>query len=358
MSTGNLPTKKPESKKNKTPYFDFSNWTAAQKRTFVWFAVLLLVVFVVVALIIFFAVLQGPEKVMVPDVRNMDLADALVLLQQKELYPRLTLRFTNNPQDKNMILEQSPEPGTIVKAGRRIKLTVSKGAILSKVENYIGQDLESVKLHLQSLFTTSTALVTVREPAMYMTSDKPAGTILEQNPPAGTEISGPIVIDFVVSKGPDTQVVQVPNFVGLGLSDAVKLAQTSPITIDFALRKARGNEQGGVVVDQSLEAGKQAKPTDRMKVTLTAMPNTETGQSAESGQASPINGLFVYKLPEYPYSVPVKVEVLDQNGGRTTLASLKHPGGNFSLPFSLPAGSTIVLTVLDREVSRTEVKEQ
>jgi beta-lactam-binding protein with PASTA domain len=352
MSTGNLPNKKPESKKNKTPYFDFSNWTAAQKRTFVWFTVLLLVVFVVVALVVFFAVLQGPEKVMVPDVQNMDLADALGLLQQKELYPRLTLRFTNNPQDKNMILEQSPEPGTIVKAGRRIKLTVSKGAVLTKIENYVGQDLEYVKLHLQSLFTTSTALVTVREPAMYMTSDKPAGTILEQNPPAGTEISGPTVIDFVVSKGPESQAAEVPNFVGLNMNDAVNLAQTCPITIDFALRKAKGNEQTGVVVEQSLEAGKQAKLTDRMKVTLTAVPNTESGQSAQ------VNGLFVYKLPEYPYPVPVKVEALDQNGARTTIASLKHPGGNFSLPFSLPQGSTIVLSVLDREVSRTEVKAQ
>jgi len=350
---GNMPTGKPELKqpkqKSSTPRFDFSQWTKSQKKTFVWFAVLLLVIFVVVAMVVFFAVLRGPEKVMVPDVRNMDLADALVVLQQKELYPRLTLRFTDNPQDKNMILEQSPEPGSIVKAGRRIKLTVSKGAVLTKVENYVGQDLEYVKLHLQSLFTTSTALVTVREPPMYDFDEKPAGIILAQTPVAGTEISGPTVLEFVVSKGPESQSAQVPNFVGLSVDAAVSLAQRSPLTVDFSLRQAKSGEQEDVVVSQSPEAGKQAKVTDRMKVVLTAASASASGM---------VHGLYVYKLPEYPYAVAVKVEAIGPNGDRKTLASLKHPGGNFSLPFSLPEGSTIVLTVLDREMSRTEVKSQ
>ncbi|MCE5256574.1 MAG: PASTA domain-containing protein [Spirochaetaceae bacterium] len=345
---GNTPAKKTKpARRPETPHFDFSQWTKSQKKTFVWYAVILLIVFALVAVIVFFAVLRGPEKVMVPDVRNMDLADALVVLQEKELYPRLTLRFTDNPQDRNMILEQSPEPGSIVKAGRRIKLTVSKGAVLSAVENYIGQDLEYVKLHLQSLYTTSTALLTIREPSMYLFDEKPAGTILEQKPVAGTEISGPTVIEFVVSKGPESQSAQVPNFIGLSVDDAVSLAQTSPLTVDFSLRQAKSGEKSGLVVEQSPGSDKQAKVTDRIKVVLTS--------ALVPGMVS---GLYVYKLPEYPYPVSVKVEAIEPSGERKTMATLKHPGGNFSLPFALPAGSTIILSVLDREMSRTEVKSQ
>jgi hypothetical protein len=84
---------------------------------------------------------------------------------------------------------------------------------------------------------------------------------------------------------------------------------------------------------------------DRLEVTVAAPAASE----------GTVNGVFVYKLIEYPYPVPVKLETIQPNGQRTTLTSLRHPGGNFSLPFSLPAGSTLVLTVLDKEVSRSEV---
>ena len=108
---------------------------------------------------------------MVPDLRGMELADALVRMQERELYPRLSLRFTNNPQDKNTILEQDPLPGVIVKAGRRIKLTVSRGAVLDEIDNYIGKNIDAVKLELLSLFSSTQALVSIREPPVYRFDD-------------------------------------------------------------------------------------------------------------------------------------------------------------------------------------------
>ena len=88
--------------------------------------------------------------------------------------------------------------------------------------------------------------------------------------------------------------------------------------------------------------------TDRIKVILTP-PASVQGQ---------INGIYTHTLQEYPYPVPVKLEAIKPAGQRILLASMKHPGGNFSIPFSLPAGSTFVLSVLDREIARTEVKSQ
>ena len=283
---------------------------------------------------------------MVPDVRNMELADALVKLQDRELYPRVTLRFTDNPQDKNTILEQSPEPGSIVKAGRRVKLTVSKGAVLDKIENYVGKDLEAVKLQLQTLFSASKPLVTVRDPPLYRFDDSAAGTILEQKPLPGEQISGPTVLELVVSKGPESLKDKVPDFSGKSISDAIATAENSPFTVDFSMRAAKAGEPQGMVVDQQPKAGVEAKVADRIKVALSSPPPA----------AGLANGIYVYNLPQYPYPVPVKLEAIKPAGQRVLIASLKHPGGNFSVPFSLPAGSTFVLSVLDREMARTEVK--
>jgi hypothetical protein len=66
-------------KKRAQPRFDFTSWTREQKRAFALFAAALCAVLLAVALITFFIVLRGPERVMVPDVRSMDLADALVI---------------------------------------------------------------------------------------------------------------------------------------------------------------------------------------------------------------------------------------------------------------------------------------
>jgi eukaryotic-like serine/threonine-protein kinase len=328
-------------------HFEFKDWTREQKRTFALFAALLCVIFIVVATVGFFAVLKGAEKVMVPDLRGKDLAEALIVLQERELYPRLTLKFTDNPLDRNSVLEQSPGPGSIIKAGRRIKLTVSKGAVLDKIDNYVGKDLETVKLQLQALFASSKAIVNIQDPVSYRFDDAPAGSILEQKPLPGTEISGPTVLELIVSKGPESAKAPAPDFTDKSIREAAALAETSPLVIDFSMRQARKDEPLGKVVDQRPKAGTEIKTTERMQVVLTA-------PAAAKGIVS---GIYKYSLQEYPYPVPLKLEASGPAGQRSLLIACNHPGGPFSLPFSLPSGSTFILTVLDRELARTEVKE-
>ena len=332
----------------KSRRFDFSGWTKPQKRAFSLYAVMLCIILALAFVAAFFYVLKGAEKVMVPDIRGMELADALVNLQERELYPRLALRFTNNPLDKNTILEQNPEPGSIVKAGRRIALTVSRGAVLDTIENYIGKDLEAIKLHLQTLFSSSRALVTIREPPMYRFDESPAGTILEQKPLPKTEISGPTVLEFIVSKGPESQKTTVPRFVGETLVSAIRVAEKAPFPVDFSMRLAKSGESPGTVVEQKPGADTEIRVTDRVEVVISA-PASSNGM---------IHGVYVYTLIDYPYPVPVKLEAISPEGQRRTLASMKHPGGNFSIPFNVASGTTFVLTVLDREMSRTEVGER
>ncbi|MCX7026058.1 MAG: PASTA domain-containing protein [Spirochaetes bacterium] len=327
--------------------FEFKDWTKEQQRTFALFAACLCLVLLVAAVLFFFAVLKGAEQVLVPDVRGKDLADALVVLQEKELYPRLTLKFTDNPQDRNRVLEQSPGPGSIVKAGRRVKLTVSRGAVLDRIDNYVGKDLENVKLQFQSLFASSKAIVTVMDPALYRFNDVQSGTILEQKPLPGTEISGPTVLEFVVSKGPESRKAQAPDFMGKTIREASAIAETASLVVDFSMRQAKQGEPQGKVVEQRPKAGTETRATDRMLVVLTA-------PAAAKGI---VYGIYKYNLPTYPYPVPLKLESAAPSGQRSLLIAYNHPGGLFSLPFSLPSGSSLVLTVLERELSRTEVME-
>ncbi|MDR2097387.1 MAG: PASTA domain-containing protein, partial [Spirochaetaceae bacterium] len=153
----------------------------------------------VIAIAVFFLTVRGAEQTMVPEILGKDLVEALLELQQKELYPRIELRYSGSVADKGRILEQDPRAGSIVKAGRRIRLVVSQGPVVSKVENYVGRGVDDVREELQTLFAAnSQPLITVKEPILYQYSAQAAGTILEQNPAPGTGIFAPVQLEFVV----------------------------------------------------------------------------------------------------------------------------------------------------------------
>lgn len=333
--------------------FDFDldkieSYVAARLRIFIAAAVALIAFVTLVALTVFFIAVRGAEQTMVPDVSGKELTAALLELQAKELYPRIQLRYSQDAADKGTILDQDPSPGAIVKAGRRIKLVVSRGVVVDKVENYVGQNLDDVKMHLQTLFSTSSRpLLALKEPPMYQFSTEAAGTILEQKPEPGTDVAGPTRLEFVVSRGPENAMVKVPDLVGLPIADAMERIRQSGIFFSFSVRPAQSGEAGETVVSQ-LPAG-QAVVTANTRVALVvSVPNKVP--------AGEIFGVFERMLPEYPYPLSLKLEALLPTGERRRLVATDHPGGAFTAPYHLPEGSVLILSILNREVLREEAK--
>jgi beta-lactam-binding protein with PASTA domain len=311
------------------------------------FLALGLVVFVgVVAVGVFFIAVQGAEEIMVPDVRGKELTDALLELQVKELYPRIQLRYSQSAEDKGMILEQDPLAGSIVKAGRRIKLVVSEGVLLNTLEDYVGRDVEEVRLELQALFAADfQPLLTLKEPFLYEYSSEPPGTILQQAPPAGTGISEPVALELVVSRGKEEILITVPSLVGLSIADALKKISGAGINFTFALRPAGETDRPGTVAAQDPAA--QALVTVNTPVLIQVAPP----EPAEGM----VFGLFRYTLEQNPYPLAVRLEAIFPSGETTTLITANYPGGEFTIPYELPPGSALVLFMLDREIYREEI---
>jgi eukaryotic-like serine/threonine-protein kinase len=305
-----------------------------------------IVLMIVAGISAFLLSLRGAEQTMVPDVRSMELAQALVKLQEKELYPRVSLRFTDDPMDRGKIVDQSPSPGAIVKAGRRIAITVSRGSVADKVENFVGQDVNEAKIHLQTLFAGARPLLSVKEPPVYVFDKAPAGTILEQKPLPETEIGGPTQLELIVSRGPEKAQVRVPDLTGLSIDEALLLVEKTDLVVNFSMRDAGKSERSGAVVAQTPTPGSMIPPNARVSATLSA-PRAEKGQVA---------GIYKRDLPEYPYPLKVSLESRSPSGDTSPIVTVNHPGGAFSAPYVLPEGYVLVLHVLDREVPpRVEV---
>jgi beta-lactam-binding protein with PASTA domain len=327
------------------------SYVADHLRLFISMAIGLLAFVGVIALVIFFVAVRGAEQVMVPEVRGLELTEALMELQVKELYPRLQLRYSQSARDKGLILEQDPKSGTIVKAGRRIRLVVSQGVIVNTVENYRGRSIDEVRMDLQTLFASeqgaaSQPLLSLKEPFMYEHSSEAPGIILQQSPLPGTEIAGPVMLEFVVSQGPENAVRTIPALTGLSIAEALERIGSTGIDFAFTVREPRDREKGETVVFQSPPGESRAPADTVVQITVTSPEELPEGE---------VFSLFKYTIPKNPYPLSVRLEALLPGGERRRLVTVEYPGGDFTVPCRLPLGTTLILSMLNREIHRETV---
>jgi len=308
-----------------------------------------LVLFVgIIAVAVFFLAVRGAEQTMVPDVVGKELTEALLELQVKELYPRLLLRYSQTSRDRGHILEQEPKPGTIVKAGRRIRLVVSQGVIVNKVENFIGRGISEVRMDFQAIYAESGGLplLSIKDPVMYEYSGETPGIILAQKPEPGTDISGPLTIEFVVSRGRENASVTIPQLTGLDIPHALERIGNSAVNFEFTVRERGEGEKGETVVSQRPEANAVSPINTVVQLVVT---------TPEKRADNEIFGLFRYTIPPNPYPLAVRLEALYPSGERIRLFTVDYPGGNFTVPYKLPVGTILVLSMLNRELYRETV---
>lgn len=307
-------------------------------------SLVMLVITALISTVVFFYSVKSADKVLTPNVKGKKLEEALLEMQAKELYPRLQLRFSDNPEDEGRVLEQNPAAGAVVKAGRRINLVVSRGAVIDRVEDYVGRNISEVQHRLASLFTAGhKRLITVKEPPMYKHSSVPEGTILEQNPNPGKEISSSIEMEFVISKGPENEKISIPNFISMNMKDLYIAMGKNKIEFSFKSETDKLISEPKVSL-QSIEQGNSVSAYSKMNLTI-KVPESEDF----------VFGIYNAELPKYPYPLKVAVDAVYPDGKRKQLVDFKHSGGKCEIPYYLPEHTVIALTVLNKEVKTFEV---
>lgn len=310
-------------------------------------SLIMLVVLALLSTVVFFYSVQSADKVLTPNVKGKKLEDALLEMQAKELYPRLQLRFSDSSEDAGVVLEQNPKAGSVVKAGRRINLVVSRGAVIDKVEDYVGKNITEVQNRLSALFTAGhKRLITVKEPPMYKYSNVPEGTILEQNPNPGKEISSSVEMEFVISKGSENEKITVPNFITMNMKDLYLAMSKNKISFSFE-HETDKNITEPEISAQSVEAGTSVEAYSKVKLSI-KIPESEDF----------VFGIYSAELPKYPYPLNIAADVVYPNGKREQLASFKHSGGKCQIPYYLQEHTVLALTVLNKEVKTFEVVKQ
>lgn len=290
-------------------------------------------------LLAFFIFVRGQEQVLVPNVVGRTLEEALLEMQERELYPKLVLRYSENSEDKGIVLEQNPEAGAIVKAGRRITITVSKGSVMAQVDDMVGTLLSSAKKELES----KKKLIKLA-PVLYQKSSLPEGTILAQNPSANENITSPILLKLVVSRGEEEEMVTMPDMVGLDINNVLNIMAKTPLLFDFTPHITLNNEIDNTVTDTQSPKGASLLPFSRQSVQI-AMPGKKNDSSF-------VSGIFQKELQEYPYPVKMSLIAKLEDGSESVLVEFLHMGGMVSVPYIVPENTQLELKVADETISR------
>lgn len=318
----------------------------ANGKTLILTVVAAVIVMAFFCFVVFFLHVKGPEEVMVPDVCGKELTEALLEMQKKELYPKISLRYSDETGDKGTILDQNPSAGSIVKGYSRVSLVVSRGSVVDKVGNYVGQNLDELKMNLQTLFAgQAQPLIVLAEPE-YKPDSSPAGTILEQDPPEGTDITEPVKVQLVVSRGATFENTRIPRLEGQSVNDILQTIARSRVIFDFTSHIVRAGEKPGTVVSQQQFDQEFVPNYSRMNVEM-ALPSGEYEEN--------IYGIFKADLTDYPYPVAMRLDAKTQDGNTYTLVNFLHTGSSLTLPYAVPRETVLTLYVVDKEQKKITV---
>ncbi|HEY9595483.1 MAG TPA: PASTA domain-containing protein, partial [Spirochaetia bacterium] len=298
---------------------------------------------IIIGSVTFGIAVHGQPETLVPNLQGRDILDALVDLQGKELYPDVQVQYSTTI-DKDIIISQRPAPGTLVKAGKRVTLRVSKGPIIDKVENYVGMSLDDVKIHLQTLFATHSPNIIIKNPIVYTyRPGVPTGRVLAQSPAPGTKINGITDLELVVSQDQGAvSTITVGDYVGKSFQEALQELTRDNVPFAFTVVKPGKNADPGSILDQT--PGKGAQIPYGQIVQLKMAAPTNIGRDN-------IFGLFKFSLPDQPIAVDVRLVLVSDSEPKDIL-TMKHSGGPLSVPYIVPAGSELVLYVVNQEVDR------
>jgi serine/threonine-protein kinase len=154
------------------------------------------------------------DVVTVPSVVRLALDDGREAFYKAGLLTEVRGKEYDDTIPENAIVSQSPEPGSRVKKGRKITVTVSKGKEIGIIP-----DVRNVSERQAYIVMKKAGFVIGKVKKVYH-EEKPAETVIDAFPASGTTTSREIEVDLFISKGPKPTHAEVPNLVGESLKTA------------------------------------------------------------------------------------------------------------------------------------------
>lgn len=188
------------------------------------------------------------QEIEVPDIENMFFDDAKALLEENNLYISIEGRTHSDEIEKDYIISQHPDKGTMVKPEYTVRVVLSLGpetVLVPNVEKSTKREAE-IALENQGL--------TLGEHE-YINSEYPSDTVIGQSIPPNTEVAKGTEISLIISLGPEETLVTVGNYIGQQLEVAKQMINGDRLKLNKISQEYSDTASKGTVIEQSLAPG-------------------------------------------------------------------------------------------------------
>lgn len=292
------------------------------------------------------------SEISVPKVVGMEVNKATDLLTKWKL--KYSISEVENAEVKaGVVISQEQPEGTLVKEGFPVALTVSKGAGTVPVPNVVNQSIDDANYRL-----VSKGFVVNAMEIKYEYSDKiPKDVVISQSPEGNSEAEKGTNIHLVVSKGKESESIEMPHLIGKKLDEAKKMLEEKGITNYKTKKQSNTQYDADVVSWQSIEAGERIGAETELEIFVSVGKAEEPKETEPKPKEDPAtepdpsteepdpNGLKVLTLTLFPLSdeATTNVEIIKvyegvsetvftgvmQQGGDSLTVNLKGKSGTF-----------------------------
>jgi serine/threonine-protein kinase len=220
---------------------------------------------------------SGPGEATVPVVAGMRADEAADELSDAGFEPARRRQFSDTVRS-GRVIETAPSEGSTVRRGTTVTLIVSRGKELVAVPGVLGETRAEAERLLRE--AELQAAVTEREDA-----DADPGTVLAQDPGAGTQVTKGATVDLVVAKAPAD--VPVPGVIDETEEDAVDALEDAGFAVTVEDGTAETPEEDGIVLEQDPDPETPLPPGSDVTITVgrfepEAIPEPETTPPPEA----------------------------------------------------------------------------
>ena len=171
----------------------------------------------------------------------------------------------NESVDAGKIIEQSPEGNRKIEKGGTITVTISRGAKVFQLPDYVRQEARQVKIELERL-----GIICV-EATPEFNDEVENGYVLRTDPVAGTELTAGDTVTLTVSKGPEVVLVDMPDLMGCSESEALTRLEAAGLNWEPVTYEEYDGAPGQVIY-QSVEAHTQVEKGTTIAFTISIEP--------------------------------------------------------------------------------------
>ncbi|MCL2219790.1 MAG: PASTA domain-containing protein [Chitinispirillia bacterium] len=205
------------------------------------------------------------DLVKTPDVLGKAHEDARNAFFGVGLLTEVRGREFNEEVADGSVISQFPEPGEMVKKGRKIAVTLSRGPEAATVPSVRGMNERQARNEM------SRGGFTVGNVRRAWSESQPLDAVIETFPQAGTITSRAMNVDLVISRGPRPTHAEMPNIIGESLSEARKKVEAAGLRVGKVDYRNNPSVVPGTVLSQSAAPGAKVPLESAVDITISAI---------------------------------------------------------------------------------------